>query len=308
MASNYDLAIRGGRVVAASQTFIADVGIRNGKIAAIADRIADAGEIVDARGLLLMPGGIDSHVHIAQPTSDGTEMADGFESATRAAAAGGTTTVMPFVLQAKGQSLRAAVDDYHAKAVGKCHVDTSFHMIITDPTASVLGQELPALIAAGYKSFKVFMTYDDLVLNDRELLETFDTAKRFGATVMVHAEGYDAIKFRTAQLESEGKTAPYYHAISRPQSVEREATHRAISHAELVGVPIVIVHVSGPEALEQIRWARARGQTVIAETCPQYITLTEGDLAGLNMDFEGAKYVCSPPPRDTASQEAIWEG
>jgi dihydropyrimidinase len=152
------------------------------------------------------------------------------------------------------------------------------------------------------------MTYDDLVLNDRQLLDVFDVARSEGALVMVHAEGYDAIRFMTERLERAGRTAPFYHAASRPEIVEREATHRAISHAELVDVPIMIVHVSGREAMEQIRWAQSRGLKVYAETCPQYITLTADDLQGLNMDMSGAKYVCSPPPRDTSSQEAIWEG
>ena len=167
----------------------------------------------------------------------------------------------------------------------------------------MLGQELPALVDDGYTSFKVFMTYDDLVLNDRQLLEVFDVARReCGALVMVHCEGYDAIRFMTERLERAGKNAPYYHAVSRPQVVEREATHRAISHAELVDVPIMIVHVSGREAMEQIRWAQQRGLKVYGETCPQYIALTADDLKGLNMDETGAKYVCSPPPRDEASQ------
>jgi dihydropyrimidinase len=140
------------------------------------------------------------------------------------------------------------------------------------------------------------------------MLDVFETARREGALVMVHAEGHDAIRFMTRKLEDAGKTAPYFHAEAHSRIAEREATHRAISHAELVDVPIVIVHVSGPEPLEQIRWARARGRRVFAETCPQYIALTADDLKGLNMDFEGAKYVCSPPPRDHASQEAIWQG
>lgn len=303
-----DLAICRGTVVTASDRYRADVGIRDGRIVAISDDLSRAREVIDAEGLLVMPGGIDSHVHLAQPTSDGTLMADDFESGTRAAAAGGNTTVLPFALQIKGQSLREAVNAYHASAQGRCHVDVAFHLIISDPTSAVLGQELPALIKAGYTSFKVFMTYDDLVLNDEQLLDVFNVARELNATVMVHAEGHDAIRFRTRQLEANGQVAPYYHAVSRPQLVEREATHRAISHAELVGIPLVIVHVSGSEALDQIRWARKRGLRVIAETCPQYITLTAADLAGLNMDFQGAKYVCSPPPRDKESQQAIWQG
>ena len=146
------------------------------------------------------------------------------------------------------------------------------------------------------------------MLNDEELLKVFEVAKKEKTLVMVHAEGYDAIRYLTKKLEEEGKVAPYFHGISRPQIVEREATHRAISHAQIVDIPIVIVHVSGNEALSQIKWAKEKGIRVFSETCPQYICLTEDDMKGLNMDFEGAKYVCSPPPRDLESQEAIWEG
>ena len=308
MSAPFDLAIRGGTVVTASDRYRADIGIRDGRIIQIAEAVEGAAEEVDATGLLVLPGGIDAHVHLAQPTSDGTVMADDFETGTRSAAAGGNTTVLPFALQVKGSSLRECVAAYHAKADGKCHTDVSFHLIISDPTPQVLGQELPALVRDGYTSFKVFMTYDDLVLNDAELLEVFDVARREKALVMVHAEGHDAIRHMTQKLEGEGRTAPYYHAEAHAQIAEREATHRAISHAELIDVPVVIVHVSGRDPMEQIQWARRRGLKVFAETCPQYIALTRDDLKGLNMDFEGAKYVCSPPPRDADSQKAIWDG
>ena len=235
-------------------------------------------------------------------------MADGFESGTRSAVAGGNTTVLPYALQPRGASLRASVTEYHKQADGNAYCDYGFHLIVTDPTPSVLGQELPALVGDGYSSFKVFMTYDDMVLNDRQLLEVFDCARGCGALVMVHCEGYDAIKFMTQRLEAAGKTAPYYHAVSRPEVVEREATHRAISHGELIDTPIMIVHVSGREAMEQIRWAQQRGLKVYGETCTQYISLTTDDLKGLNMDESGGKYVCSPPPRDRGSWDAIWEG
>ena len=302
-----DLAIRGGTVVTASDTVRCDVGIKGERIVVLGENLRARREI-DASGLLVLPGGIDSHVHIAQPSGPGIEMADDFASATASAAAGGNTMILPFALQQRGTSLRACVEDYRRKAENECYIDTAFHLIISDPTPEVLGQELPSLLKDGYTSFKVFMTYDDLVLNDRQLLDVFDVARREGALVMVHAEGYDAIRYMTERLEREGKTAPFFHAISRPEIVEREATHRAISHAELVDVPMMIVHVSGREAMEQIRWAQSRGLKVYAETCPQYITLTAEDMHGLNMDMSGAKYVCSPPPRDTASQEAIWDG
>jgi dihydropyrimidinase len=308
--TRYDLIIHGGTIATASDTFRGDIGIRNGVITTI-DRdlgheLGNAAEVIDATDLLVLPGGIDSHVHFSQPSGPGIIMADDFESGTRSAAFGGNTTVLPFCLQAKGQSLREALKDYHALAEGKCHIDVSFHLIVADPTDQVLGQELPALAADGYTSFKIFMTYEGLALNDREILETLAVARQTGALVMVHAENNDAIRFLTDKLEREGKTAPYYHASSRPIPVEREATHRAISLAELVDVPIMVVHVSNREAMEEIRRAQQRGLKIAGETCPQYLVLTQDDLNGLNM--EGTKYVCSPPPRDLASQEACWEG
>ena len=303
-----DLLIRNGTIVTAAESFQADLGVSDGRIVTIGVDLGPAGEEIDATGLLVMPGGVDGHVHLSQPTSDGTVMADDFLSGTRAAAAGGTTTVLPFALQQKGQSLREAVQEYHRLADGNCYVDVCFHMIVSDPTPQVLGQELPALVRQGYTTFKVFMTYDDLMLSDAQMLEVFDVARREGALVMVHAEGHDAIRFMAWKLQEAGKTAPYYHAIAHSSIAEREATHRALSHAELVDVPIVIVHVSGQEPLDEIRAARRRGLNVIAETCPQYLVLTADDLKGLNMDFEGAKYVCSPPPRDLAAQAAIWQG
>ena len=303
----FDLIIKGGTGATAADTFTSDVGVRDGRIAALAQDLGrDAAEIINANGKLVLPGGIDSHVHIAQPSGPGIVMADDFASATRSAAFGGNTTVMPFCLQEKGQGLRQALKHYHALAEGQCYVDVSFHMIISDPTSTVLGQELPALVDDGYTSFKVFMTYEGLALADKEMLEVFACARETGAMVLVHAENYDAIRFLTEQLEAAGRTAPKYHATSRPIAVEREATHRAISLAELVDVPITIVHVSNGEAIDQIRWARGRGLKVYAETCPQYLVLTEKDLDGLNM--EGAKYVCSPPPRNEESQDACWAG
>ncbi len=304
--ASFDTIIKGGTVATASDTFKADIGIKGGTITAIAAALEGADEVVDASGLLVLPGGIDSHVHISQPSGEGIVMADDFASGTRSAAFGGNTTVMPYCLQEKGQSLRAALQDYHKLAEGECYVDHSFHLIIADPSDAVLGQELPALVADGYTSFKVFMTYEGLALNDMEMLQVLDTARRTKALVQIHAENYDAIRFLTDKLEQAGKTDPYYHAVSRPIAVEREATHRAISLAEIIDVPIMIVHVSNREAMEEIRRAQQRGLKVFGETCPQYLVLTADDLKGLNM--EGARYVCSPPPRDKESQIACWEG
>lgn len=301
-----DTIIRHGTVATASDTFKADVGIKDGRIVAIGEALSDADDVVDASGKLVLPGGIDSHVHIAQPSGPGIVMADGFASATRAAAFGGNSFVMPYCLQPKGAPLREALKDYHALAEGHCYIDHSFHCIVSDPTENLLGQELPALIADGYSSIKVFMTYDDLVLSDRQILEVLSVARASGALVQIHAENYDAIRFLTDRLEQAGNTAPHFHGTSRPIVVEREATHRAISLAELIDVPIVIVHVSNRAAMEEIQRAQMRGLKIKGETCPQYLVLTEDDMKGLGM--EGAKYVCSPPPRDRASQEACWEG
>ncbi|MBB3996371.1 dihydropyrimidinase [Aureimonas pseudogalii] len=304
--AEFDLVIHSGTVATASDVFVADIGIRDGQIAQIGRGLEGGRERVDALGKYVLPGGIDSHVHLAQPSGDGIVMTDGFESGTRSALFGGNTCVLPFCLQAKGQTLREALKGYHALAEGNCYTDISFHLIVSDPTEAVLGQELPALVADGYTSFKVFMTYEGLRLNDAEILATMDTARRTGALVMVHCENEDAIRYLIGRHEAQGDVAPRAHATTRPIAVEREATHRALSLAEIVDVPVVIVHVSNGPAIDEIRAARARGRKVVGETCPQYLMLTADDLDG--MDWEGAKFVCSPPPRDAASQDACWRG
>lgn len=303
---SYDTIIKGGTIVTAADMFAADIGIRGERIVAMAEDLGDDGTVLDATGKLVMPGGIDSHVHISQPSGDGIVMADDFESGTRSALFGGNTTVMPFCLQERGDSLRTDIDNYHGLAEGNCYTDVSFHLIVSDPTPEVLGQELPASIEAGYRSVKVFMTYENLCLNDAELLATFDVARRHDATMMIHCENEDAIRFLAEQHEADGNLGPAAHATTRPVAVEREATHRAVSLAEIAQIPIVIVHVSNGAAADEIRRARRRGLRVTAETCPQYLMLTARDLDG--MDWEGAKFVCSPPPRDEAEQRACWNG
>lgn len=306
MTAEFDLVIRGGRIATASDVFNADIGILEGRIAALGQALGPGREEIDARGRLVLPGGVDAHVHLDQPTSDGSVMADDFDSGTRSAAFGGTTTVIPFACQQKGHGLRAAIEDYHARAEGKPLIDYAFHLIVTDPNPQVVGQELPALIREGYTSFKIYTTYDDLKLADREIIEVLALSRREGALTMIHAENSDAIAWLTEALERAGQTAPRHHADARPAIAEREATHRAISLAEIVDVPVLVVHVSGAEAMDQIAAARAKGLRIFAETCPQYILLTAADL---DLEgFEGAKHICSPPPRDTASQEAIWRG
>jgi dihydropyrimidinase len=301
-----DLIIRNATVVTGDEARIMDIGIADGRISVLAARLTNAAQIIDASGLIAMPGGIDSHVHIAQPSGNGVVMADDFDSATRSAAFGGNTVVMPFCLPKGDATLREAVADYVAQAQGNCHLDTAIHLIVhrTDPVT--LGQDLPALFGAGFTSFKVFMTYANMALSDRQILDVLKVAKELGAAVMVHAENEDAIEYLRDEAERQGATAPLMHARTRPVPVEREATHRALSLAQIAGVPLTIVHVSNGEALDEIRRARLRGQIVHAETCPQYLTLTADDLD--RAGFEGAKYVCSPPPRDAAAQAECWAG
>ncbi|NMM06176.1 dihydropyrimidinase [Polaromonas sp.] len=303
----FDLVIRNALVATASDTFAADIGVNGGRIVQLGSSLANGKREIDALGRVVTPGGVDAHCHLDQPMQAPVRMADGFDSGTRSAACGGTTTVIPFAAQAKGQSLRAAVDDYHRRAEGRAHVDYAFHLIVSDPTPQVLREELPALIAEGYTSFKVYMTYDDLKLDDGQILDVLDVARQHGAMAMIHAENADCIEWLTKKLEAAGRTAPRFHAHSRPMLVEREATHRAIALAELVDVPILIVHVSGRDAVEQIRWARGQGLKVFAETCPQYLFLTAEDL-GIDNSYAGARCVCSPPPRDKGNQEVIWNG
>ncbi|MDO9524512.1 MAG: dihydropyrimidinase [Gemmobacter sp.] len=305
--ATFDIVISGGTVATASDTFVCDIGIRDGVVVALGlDLAQDAKQVLDATGKYVLPGGIDSHVHISQPSGDGIVMADDFESGTRSALFGGNTTIMPFCLQERGKSIRQSLIEYHALANGTCYTDVSFHLIICEPTPEVLGQDLPALFNDGYTSFKVFMTYENLRLTDPELLQTFDVARDLGATVMVHCENEDAIKFLIGKHEAANDLRPGAHARTRPVAVEREATHRAMAFAEVVGTPIVIVHVSNGQAIDEIAAARRRGVAVTAETCPQYLVLTAEDLEG--MDWEGAKFVCSPPPRGTEDQAACWRG
>lgn len=301
-----DLVIKNGTIATASDVYQADIAVKGDRIVQIGGPMDETLKVIDAAGKYVLPGGIDSHVHLSQPQAPGIEMCDDFETGTRSALIGGNTTVMPFCLQQKGQGLRDALNDYHALAEGRCYTDVSFHLIVSEVTPQLLGQELPSVVEAGYTSFKIFMTYEGLRLRDDEILETMDAARRSGALVMVHCENEDAIRYLIGRHEDEGNVAPKAHASTRPPVVEREAAHRALSLAEVVDVPIVIVHVSNREAMEEIKRARERGQKVVGETCPQYLMLTADDLDRAN--WEGAKYVCSPPPRDRASQEACWEG
>lgn len=309
--TEFDLVIRGGTVATASDTFRSDVGITGGKIVALASSLPGAKQTIDASGKLVLPGGIDAHCHLDQPraqglASGGAIMADGFESGSLSAVFGGTTTIIPFAVQHRGQSVRAAVDDYHRRAAGKAYIDYGFHLIVSDPRPEILKDELPDLIAQGHASVKVYMTYEAMRLSDRQILDVLEVNQRAGALTMIHAENYECIAWLTERLEAEGKTEPRYHEDSRPMAIEREATHRAITLSEVAEANLLIVHVSGKEAIDEIRRARARGVKIFAETCPQYLFLSTRDLA--LPDFEGAKCMCSPPPRDPANQAFVWQG
>ena len=304
--NEYDLVIRGGTVATAADTTLCDVGIKDGAVAALGKNLGSAIREIDASGRFVLPGGIDSHCHIEQRSSAGVVCADDFYSATVAAAFGGTTTVIPFAAQHRGQSLRRVVEEYHEAAGPKAVIDYAFHLIISDPSEQVLGQELPALIRDGYTSFKVYMTYDLLQLDDGQMLDILAVARREGALVMVHAENHDMIKWLTARLLDRGLGAPRYHAVSHARLAEGEATNRAVSLSQLLDVPILLVHVSAAEAIEVIRNAQTKGLKIYGETCPQYLFLTADDIAKPGM--EGAKFCCSPPPRDHAAQQAVWTG
>jgi dihydropyrimidinase len=306
--NDFDLIVRDADIATVGDRYRADIGILGGRIVAIAQALSGAAaEVIDARGRLVTPGGVDGHCHFDQPTSDGSKFADDFFTGTRSAACGGTTTVIPFACQQKGHTLQEAVDDYHRRAQGKAVIDYAFHLIVSDPTSRVTQEELPRLIEQGYTSVKIYMTYDDLKLDDRQIIDVLAAARRHGAMTMVHAENSDCIAWLTEHLLAAGFTAPKYHASSRPMAVEREATHRAIALSELLDTPILLVHVSGREAVEQIHWARGRGLPIHAETCPQYLFLSAEDLGIVGDDpLHGARCICSPPPRDKANQKFIW--
>lgn len=303
--ADFDLVIRNGTVVTAADTTECDVGIKDGVVAMLGRGLAGGAREIDAKGRLVLPGAIDSHCHIEQPSSAGVMTADDFYSGTVAAAFGGTTTVIPFAAQHRGQSLRQVVEAYHAAAKPKAVIDYAFHLIISDPSEQVLGQELPALIQDGYTSFKVYMTYDLLRLNDRQMLDIMALARREGAMMMIHAENHDMIQWLADRLLANGMSQPRYHAVSHAGVAEGEATNRAVALSQLLDVPILIVHVSASDAIDVIRGAQTKGLKIYGETCPQYLFLTADDIG---MDLEGTKFCCSPPPRDAANQEAVWRG
>ena len=305
MTAGFDLVIRGGTVVTDAESRRLDVGVRGGLIAALGERLGAATREIDAKGRLVMPGGIDAHCHVAQRSSSGLMTADDFFTGGVSAACGGTTTIVPFAAQHRGQRLRDVVADYHRLAEGRAFIDYGFHLIVSDPTEALLREDLPDLVAQGCPSLKVYMTYEALKLTDRQLLDVFDAASHLGAIVLVHAENSDAVAWQTARLLAAGRHEPRHHAASRPSLAEGEATYRAIALAGLAGAAVFIVHVSCREALAPINQAKAQGRRVWAETCPQYLLLSAADMD--RPGFEMAKFICSPPLRSEPDQSALWE-
>ena len=302
----FDCVIRSGRVATAVDEFDADVGVKDGVIAAIGRNLGNGASEIDAKGRLVLPGGIDAHAHIEQLSAAGIVNADTFESATTAAAFGGTTTAICFAAQHRGGNLMKVVDDYMGLAKKGAVVDYTLHLIIADPTEITLKEHVPALVAQGHSTLKVFMTYDLLNVGDEKLLEILLAARQNKALVCVHAENHGMVSWMGKKLVEKGYLAPKYHTISHPRGCEAEAINRLITFAELIDQPIMIFHVSTAEGIATIRAARGRGLKVFAETCPQYLFMTGKDLDKPGLD--GAKWMCSPPPRTEADQEAVWQG
>ncbi|MCY0389345.1 dihydropyrimidinase [Robbsia sp. Bb-Pol-6] len=300
----FDLTIRGGTIADDTRVFEADIGVIDGLIAAVGPNLAAGRRDIDARGRLVLPGGIDTHCHVEQRSGMGMMCADDWYSASVSAAFGGTTMIVPFAAQHRGMSLKQVAHDYAALAAEKSVIDYSYHLILSETDATTLDTDLVELIRSGITSFKVYMTYDQLKLDDYQLLDVLAVAAREQALVMVHAENNDVIRWVSQRLLERGKVAPKHHGVSHVVLAEAEATNRAIALSSLLDVPILIVHVSAREAIGTIAAARQMGAAVYGETCPHYLTLTEDAMDAPGM--EGAKYCCSPPLRDADAQEALW--
>jgi dihydropyrimidinase len=300
------LLIRNGTVVSAEKTAAADVLIEGETIREVRPAIPEAGhEMLDASGMLLLPGGIDAHTHLDMPFG-GTTSSDDFETGTRAAAIGGTTTIVDFAIQARGTRMRDALDAWWKKAEGKACIDYGLHMIVTDlPEAGL--EDMDEMVREGVASFKLFMAYPNvLMVDDATIFRALQRTSKNGALICMHAENGSVIDVIVRQALAEGKTAPIYHALTRPTRAEAEAVHRAIAMAEIAGVPIYIVHLSSEDALNQVLEARDRGLPAFAETCPQYLLLS---LDNMNVPgFEAAKYVFTPPLREKGNLAKLWDG
>ena len=302
--AEFDLIIKGGTVATATDCFVADIGIKDEKIVALADELSGGFNEIDAKGKYVLPGGIESHAHIAQESATGAMTSDDYYTGSVSAAFGGNTTIVPFAAQHRGQSVNDVLRTYDDRAAPKSVLDYSYHLIISDPTERVLNDELPAAFERGITSFKVFMTYDKMIVADEQMLDILVKAREHGALAMVHAENNAMIKWMVSRLVEQGHTAAKFHAPSHPAAAEVEAIQRGIALASFVDAPLLFVHVSTPGGANAVAQARLEGKKIFGETCPQYLTLTAADLD--RPDPEGVKFCCSPPLRDHATQEALW--
>ena len=300
----FDLVIRNGTVATASDAFAADVGVRDGRVAALGKDLGAGAREIDARGKLVLPGGVDTHTHIDEPRGPPTVNADSFASGSASAAAGGTTTVIGFARQERGVPAGQSVAEHHGRAK-RSRIDYAFHIILTDPAPEVLEREIPPLVEAGHRSLKIFLTYAGARLTDGQALRVLAAGRRLGALVCIHAEHHEMIEFYTEALLAAGLTAPKHHAWAKPMVVERECVHRVCAMAEALDTPIQVFHVSGGESAAEIERAQARGLKVWAETCTQYSVLTADDLD--RPGFEGAKFIFSPAARSRPDQDALWD-
>jgi dihydropyrimidinase len=300
------LLIKGGRVVTAADDYIADVFVDGERVTLIGESLdLEAERTIDARGKYVLPGCVDPHTHLDMPFG-GTTTIDDVESGQTAAAFGGTTCHVDFCIQGKGQTFADALSDWRAKAEGKQLIDMGYHIAVTDLTGEGALEELAGLPDQGVTSYKLFMAYKGaLMVDDETLFKTMEVAAKTGALVMVHAENGDAIDVLVKQALAAGHTEPHWHALTRPPETEGEATNRAIQLAHVAGSPLYVVHVSCKESVEPIAMARAKGWDVWGETCTQYFFVDYTFLE--RPDFEGAKYVYTPPPRDKANQEVLWD-
>ncbi|MDQ3169648.1 MAG: dihydropyrimidinase [Acidobacteriota bacterium] len=300
------LLIKNGTILNASDIYRGDVFIDGDKVTTIGSNLMmTADRVIDATGRYVLPGGIDVHTHLDMPFG-GSTSADDFESGTIAAAFGGTTSIVDFAIQYRGQTLREAFEAWSQKAQGKAVIDYGFHMIITELTSAV-EDEMDAMVAEGVTSFKLFMAYPGVfMLDDASIFKAMLRTGQNGGTICMHAENGGVIDVLVQKALAEGKTAPKYHALTRPARAEGEATHRAIALAEMANVPVYIVHLSAAEALDMVTEARDRGLPAYAETCPQYLFLSYDNYE--EPGFEGAKYVMSPPLRPKETQAQLWRG
>jgi len=302
---SFDLVVRNGRIITATDEFQADIAVAHGRIAAIGHGLGQGAQEIDATGMLVMPGGVDVHCHIDEPSYLGVRLADDFVSASRSAACGGTTTIVPFANQLQDHSLLESWQDYRVRAEASL-IDYAFHLLLMAHDAELIRRELPQLLSQGLRAIKVFMTYPGYRMPDDLLLDIMAMVAKVDGIVMVHAESGLYADWNVERLARAGKTGLSHFRAAFPAAIERDAIHRVVTMSELTGARVMIMHVSSADGLEQIQWARRRGLNVHAETCPQYL-VDFGDRLDRD-DWEAAKYICSPPPRGGEDACALWEG